>query len=183
MGKAMKRKTPFKRKRNSQAKRKQTLKNKELAKEYGVYIRYWRYKGRKGIYWSLLSEYIRKRDLLNFGTCISCGKEFNDIKQVQAGHYAPAGNCGFALLFDERNINAECPSCNNPVFSSGKLIPYRANLVKRYGEDYVKKLDEEYSNKEVTKEWSQGEYDKKIKELQGKIEKLNEEIGKKLRGN
>lgn len=156
------------------------LRNKALADEYGIKMRYWRYDGRKGIFWSLFSQYIRKRDLLRFGTCVSCGKTFFDIREVQAGHYAPAGNCGFKLLFDERNVNAECPTCNNPMFSSGKLIPYRTNLVNRYGEKWVKKLDAEYKNQTITKEWGQAEYDNKIKELIAKNKELDEEISKKL---
>ncbi len=172
---------PFKRK--VRPKKKVTDKNKALAEEYGVQMTYWRYKGRKGIYWNLISQYIRKRDLKNWGRCISCDGVFTKVSQVQAGHYAPAGNCGFRLLFDERNINAECPKCNNPKFSPGKLIQYRANLVKRYGEDWVKQLDSEYTHKEMMKEYSQGEYDIKIKELQDKIKELDEENNQEHTGD
>lgn len=170
-----KRKTP-----SSKARKSKKDKDKELANEYGVRMTYWRYKGRKGIYWSLFSEYIRKRDLLNWGRCISCDSPFEAIKQVQAGHYAPAGNCGFKLLFDERNVHAECPKCNNPHFSPGKLIQYRQNLVKRYGEDWVKQLDEDYTHKTIMKEWTQREYDKEIKKLKSKIKELDEKINNKL---
>lgn len=162
--------------------RKKLERNKALADEYGVRMKYWRYDGRKGIFWSLFSQYIRKRDLLKFGKCVSCGTQFFDIREVQAGHYAPAGSCGFALLFDERNVNAECPRCNNPVFSSGKLIPYRTNLVNRYGEKWVKKLDYDYQHQTITKEWTQSQYDNKIKELIVKNEELDEKINKKLGG-
>jgi DNA-directed RNA polymerase subunit RPC12/RpoP len=150
-------------------------KDTALAEEYGVKMTYWRYKGRKGIYWSLLSEYVRRRDYMTYGTCISCGRKFTSWRESQAGHYAPAGNCGFALLFDKRNINGECAPCNNPVFSSGKLIPYRANLVKRYGEKAVKKLDEEYRVKKTMKEWTQGEYHEEILKLQEEIKKLGDD--------
>lgn len=178
-GKPLKRKTPL---RRSGFKKRRGSKDNELAKKYGVKMTYWRYKGRKGIYWALFSEYVRKRDLINHGSCISCGNPYTEIKQVQAGHYAPAGNCGFKLLFDDRNVHAECPKCNNPHFSPGKLIQYRQNLVKRYGEEWVKQLDDEYTNKEIFKEWGQREYDKKIKELQNKIKLLDEEISEKFGG-
>ncbi len=149
-------------------------KQKELEDLYGVKLNYRRYVGRKGIYWFLLSKYIRVRDFKKFGTCISCGKKFGKWEEAQAGHYAPAGDCGFALLFDKRNINAECPPCNNPRFSPGKLIPYRSNLVKRYGEEYVREIDELYRlrRSQTTKEWTQKEYDIKIKELQEEIRQL-----------
>lgn len=162
----------WKRKRKS-SKKTTTAKDKELAEEYGVTLSYWRYKGRKGIYWSLVSEFVRKRDFYKYGTCISCGGDFNRWQDSQAGHYAPAGNCGFKLLFDLRNINGECAKCNHPTWSPGKLIPYRDNLVKRHGKKMVEKLDQDYFHKETTKEWSQLEYDKEIKKLQNKIKRLD----------
>lgn len=145
---------------------------KELEELYGMKMTYWRYKGLKGLYWNLVSQYVRRRDFNKFGTCISCGKLFQDWHDSQAGHYAPAGNCGFSLLFDFKNINAECPPCNNPKFSPGKLIPYRANLVKRYGEAHVKRLDQRYYQKEMMKEWTQKEYDIEIRKLQKKLQKM-----------
>lgn len=149
-----------------------TKKDKELEAQYGLKMSYWRYKGLKGIYWFLISQYVRRRDFEKYGTCISCGKRFGDWHESQAGHYAPAGNCGFSLLFDPKNIHGECPACNNPRISPGKLIPYRANLVKRYGEAFVKKIDARYSKKEMMKEWTQLEYDKEIRKLIKKLQKM-----------
>lgn len=151
-------------------------KDKELAELYGEKLTYWRYKGLKGIYWHLISKYVRLRDFIKYGTCISCGRKFEKWNDAQAGHYAPAGNCGFALLFDKRNINAECASCNNPRFSPGKLIPYRSNLVKRYGEKYVKEIDEAYSKKVMMKEYSKLEYDREIKTLQEEVKELETKL-------
>ncbi len=162
-------------------KKKDNSSDKELAEELGLSIKYWRYKGRKGIYWYLFSEYVRKRDLFNWGRCISCDKEFGNIREVQAGHYAPAGNCGFGLLFDEMNVHAECAKCNNPLFSPGKLILYRRNLIDRYGEDEVLKLDERYCKKAPTKEWTQLQYIDEIEKLMAKTKKIDEEISKKLK--
>lgn len=150
-------------------------KEKLLEEQYGVKPTYYRYAGKKGIYWYLLSMYVRMRDFNKYGTCISCGKPFNTWKDSQAGHYAPAQNCGFDLLFDKMNIHGECPKCNNPVFSGGKLIPYRANLVIRYGEDFVKELDARYAAKKTMKEWTSKEYDIEIRKLQDDIETLNEQ--------
>lgn len=151
---------------------KKAEKRRELEELYDVSLSYWRYEGRKGVYWHVLSQYIRMRDFFTYGTCISCGKKFNTWKDSQAGHYAPAGNCGFGLVFDKRNIHGECPPCNNPVFSSGKLIPYRTNLVKRYGEEWVKQLDEDYKAKRFAKEWNQKEYDSEIRKLQAELAEL-----------
>jgi hypothetical protein len=159
--------------------------DKELAAEYGLKLKYWRYKGRKGIYWSLFSEYVRKRDFYKYGTCVSCGLKFSKWTQAQAGHYAPAQNCGFDLLFDPMNVHAECAGCNNPLFSPGKLITYRKRLVERYGEQEVNKLDDRYEHKQIVKEWSQLEYDSEILKLQDKIKELDgdKDTSKKQRGN
>lgn len=125
-----------------------------------------RYTGRKGIYWYLLSLYTRKLDFMMFGTCISCGKEVESYQEFDAGHYAPAGNCGFDLLFDRLNVNGECKGCN--AFDSGHLIGYEKNLRTRYGNKRVDDLKQRYldRHKTITKEWTQIEYDTKIKELQ-----------------
>jgi hypothetical protein len=145
---------------------------KKLEEEYGVKLSYWRYEGRKGVYWSLLSEYIRRRDFYKYGTCVTTGTKFNTWKDSQAGHYAPAGDCGFNLLFDKRNIHGESAKSNNPFFSPGKLIPYRAELVRRYGEKWVKQLDADYKARHFKKEWSQGEYHIEILKLQEELAEL-----------
>lgn len=138
-----------------------------LQQEYGLRITYWRYRGLKGVYWHLVSQVVRRRDFERWGTCVSCGRRFSHWRESQAGHYAPADNCGFNLLFDLDNIHAECPSCNNPRFSPGKLIPYRGTLVRRYGEEYARSLDERYEarHRTQTKEWSQKEYDERIRTI------------------
>lgn len=132
-----------------------------------------RYTGRKGIYWYLLSLYTRKRDFEEFGTCISCNKEVESYQDFDAGHYAPAGNCGFALLFLKININGECKGCN--AFDSGHLIGYEQGLRTRYGDIVTEGLKTIYINKHqtITKEWTQIEYDTKIKELQQELSKYN----------
>lgn len=134
-----------------------------------------RYKGIKGKFWAVFSEYIRKRDFKKYGTCITCGKHFTDWRESQAGHFAPAGNCGFALLFDERNVNAECSYDN--AFNSGHLIQYKTNLIKRYGKKFMDKLEDDYNASryrgKTTKEWSKKEYEAKIEEYKEKITMLD----------
>lgn len=134
-----------------------------------------RYKGVKGKYWTLLSEYVRKRDFIKYGKCITCGKKVNDWRELQAGHFAPASNCGFGLLFDTDNVHGECPYDNG--FNEGHLIHYKTNLIKRYGEEFVSKLESRYNNSRykgiTTKEWSKSEYEEKIIELKEKIRKLD----------
>lgn len=130
-----------------------------------------RYRGIKGKFWQVFSEFIRRRDTKRFGgKCIACRR----IRKLQAGHFAPASNCGFSLLFDERNVNGECAYCNS--FDSGHLIPYRSGLVERYGEAWVVQLETEYNASrykgKITKEWPKAIYQAKIEEYKEKINNL-----------
>ncbi len=134
-----------------------------------------RYKGPKGRLWKVFAEFIRLRDSINHGTCITCGQR-KTYEELQAGHFAPAGNCGFALLFDERNVHGECSYDN--AFNSGHLIHYKTNLARRYGESFVSQLEERYNDSryrgKTTKEWSKKEYEAKIIEYKEKIKVLKE---------
>jgi hypothetical protein len=176
----LKRRTPLRAKTQWRPVRKPMKRGRIKAKRgatpatYGLKLSYRRYKGLKGIYWHLLSEYVRRRDFKAFGRCISCNRIFTAWNEAQAGHYAPAGNCGFDLLFDPRNIHAECAACNSPTISPGKLIFYRMNLIARYGDDYVLDLDSRYRESKMgktTKQWTQLEYDGHIRALQALIAK------------
>lgn len=133
-----------------------------------------RYKGIKGKLWKVFSEFIRKRDHQKYGSCITCGKS-KAYEELQAGHYAPAGNCGFALLFDERNVHGECNYDN--AFNAGHLIQYRTNLERRYGRDFVQDIEERYNDSryrgKTTKEWDKKTYETKILYYKEKIKELN----------
>jgi hypothetical protein len=91
--------------------------------------------------WSAVSLFVVARDTkLHGGRCIACGQ----ICKLQAGHFAPASNCGLGLLFDEDNIHGECEYDN--AFNSGHLIGYKTGLIHRYGEPYATKLEERYND-------------------------------------
>lgn len=124
-----------------------------------------RYTGRKGIYWYLLSIKVRRRDFERFGACVNCGAKVDDWRHLQGGHFISASKCGFALLFDEMNVHGECPGCN--AYDKQKL-GYERNLDLRYGPGTAKQLKDRYwDSKKITpmKEWSQLEYDRKIREM------------------
>jgi hypothetical protein len=132
-----------------------------------------RYKGLKGKFWKVFAQYIRRRDYLKYGKCIVCNQP-KTYEELQAGHYAPAGNCGFALLFDENNVHGECAYDN--AFNSGHLIGYRRSLETRYGRAFVNRLEEKYNDSrykgKTTKEWSKKEYEEKIALYQAKLQAL-----------
>ncbi len=147
-----------------------------LMREYGLpdtmvkagkkALRY-RQPAEKGIYWYWFARFIRMRDAYKWGRCISCDQP-KTFSELQAGHFAPARDCGFAMLFDQANVHGECGGCN--AYDEAHLWGYEKNLDKRYGADTGKALRVRYEmrNSVITKEWSRYEYAKqipKIKEL------------------
>jgi len=134
-----------------------------------------RYEGLKGIYWHVVSQFVRQRDFKMWQRCISCNKWMQNWEDLQAGHFIAAGNGGFALLFDLRNINGECGGCNG--FDQNHLIGYERHLDERYGPGTAQKLKDEYTaSKQVgaptVKAWNDKEYVIKIRELQGALAAL-----------
>ncbi len=101
--------------------------------------------------WHQFSIFIRLRDCLRtmgtkeVGKCVSCGKVVK-IKECDAGHYISRSIS--STLFDERNVNLQCKSCNS--FPDGITFDkYRQELIKRYGDGVVIELEE--TAKEIKK--------------------------------
>lgn len=91
-------------------------------------------------------KYIRIRDA-NDG-CISCGT--GQSANFQAGHYKKA-ELFRGSIFDEINTNKQCYKCN--VYLSGNESGYREGLVKKYGEEATKEL-EQRANKNRAYDWN-----------------------------
>ena len=68
--------------------------------------------------------------------CISCGKVMH-WKEAQGGHFIPRAVRATELEPD--NIWPQCPQCNG--VRKGNPIPYRYNLVRKIGEERVKRLE------------------------------------------
>jgi len=79
------------------------------------------------------NEYIRLRD--RHEACINCGS----WRTLQAGHFYPASSYQ-GLRFDEDNVNGECLKCNF-YDSQSHAYKYRANLIKKIGEDRFNQLE------------------------------------------
>ncbi len=132
-----------------------------------------RYEGLKGVYWNVVSEYVRRRDFSMWGTCVSCGKKMESWRQMQGGHFIAAGTGGFELLFDMTNIHGECGYCNG--FDQNHLIGYEQTLEKRYGKGTASLLKKKYLKSRhgtPQKVWGDKEFDKAIRHLQGELNNL-----------
>src|SRR5690606_28219353 len=60
--------------------------------------------------------------------------------KLQGGHYI--GRASFATRWNWKTVNAQCQKCNAksgpPIYGlSGNPVGYRAELVRRYGEEQV----------------------------------------------
>lgn len=129
-----------------------------------------RYIGLKGIYWHVVSEYVRRRDFQLYGRCVSCNKKVENWRDLQGGHFIAASNCGFALLFDLQNVNGECGGCN--AFDQNHLVGYERNLDARYGNGTAELLKKRYLKSRwgtPVKAWNDRQYDAAIRQLQGEL--------------
>lgn len=86
-------------------------------------------------------------------------------RDLDAGHYVPAGECGFGLLFNETNVHGQCKKCNR--FQGGRQALYTFALDRKFGTGFGESL---WSKKwGINKEWSKLEYEDKIIEYKDKI--------------
>lgn len=124
-----------------------------------------RYRGIKGILWYWTSIQVRQDDFKKYkGECVDmCGRVAEHWWDFDCGHFVPAANCGFGLLFDRANLHGQMKVCNNPRFSPHSLIGFALGLDKRYGKGTAEALFKR--KQEKTKEWSRQEYEKRIKLL------------------
>lgn len=93
--------------------------------------------------------WIRKRD--DGKPCISCQTHSSPV--WDAGHFYPAGQYS-GLIFDETNVHKQCRHCN--TFRHGSLIEYRGGLILRYGEQYLKELEDK-ADRLRNKKWTRDE--------------------------
>ena len=120
----------------------------------------------KGVYWYWFSIEVRTRDVETHGVCISCGKPIT-VDTAQAGHFIAASVGGRDLLFDPRNVNAECGRCN--AFDEGHLLGYERRLDERYGKGTAQGLKDRYwqykESQTPLKDWKGSEYADMIRSL------------------
>ena len=121
----------------------------------------------------IISRFIRLRDCLrttgspDYAECITCG-ETKEYRLLDAGHFMSRQYN--ATLYDERNIHAQCKSCN--VWKSGDVLEHGRQIDLLYGEGIAEEL--EYLAKLTTKKFTIPELEQLKKDFLKKIEKLNE---------
>jgi hypothetical protein len=119
-------------------------------------------------FWTIFSEYIRRRDadFNGYVACCSCGK-VKHWKQMDAGHYI-AKNEGLAIYFEEKNVHSQCRWCNYNMHARAQQ--YALFLIRRYGPQILEELD--WKSKQRI-QIHDNEYLKFIELYKEKIKKLN----------
>lgn len=82
--------------------------------------------------WKAFSSYIRERDKYK---CITCNKK-GDKYNIHAGHFISRTKT--AILFDERNVHAQCNGCN--TYYGGRWDDYYERMQKLYGQKVIDEL-------------------------------------------
>lgn len=135
-------------------------------------VRSRRYTGIKGCLWAIFSDYIRLRDFLKYGRCVSCPHRFENWRDGDAGHYISVTRGNWHTLFDERNVNLQCKRCNNPKWTPDASIPYRVELERRWGVGVADEL-EALAKRRDGKAYSTLEYGRNITIYKEKFDILN----------
>lgn len=93
--------------------------------------------------WRLVTDYVRIKDFLRYGDCISCGHKFTSWQEAQGGHYRAYSKCKGMRKFDDLNVFAQCQFCNSRMnddkFEGGRR--FAENIVARYGEITLMKIN------------------------------------------
>ena len=112
----------------------------------------------------IFSKYIRERDR-NGDTfvCCSCGAT-KPYEQADAGHFI--NRRWMAVRWDERNVHAQCRSCNR--FDEGNGSGYTRFMMRRYGDNVIDILEAS----KVSYKWADYELDILIQEYQAKYKSI-----------
>ena len=98
-----------------------------------------------------VNSYIRARD--KGKPCISCDCAETDKGvggHFDAGHYRSRGSAPH-LRYNVLNIFGQCKKCN--LYLSGNYSEFRKGIIKRYGKEYVERIESLYYSKKYTREY------------------------------
>lgn len=112
--------------------------------------------------WPIFSKYIRQRDADEDGiaTCITCGVR-KPWQQMDAGHFVSRN--AKAIKYDERNVHAQCKSCNG--FHGGMAFVYGQRIDEMYGKGTAEDLE---AQRHSISGWTQEYLEELIKEYKEK---------------
>lgn len=71
-----------------------------------------------------------------YARCPTCGRVYR-AKELTVGHYITRARR--VTRWDRRNVELQCVRCN--IYQRGKPVEFREYLVKKWGEDVVRRLE------------------------------------------
>lgn len=121
--------------------------------------------------WKVFSEYIRRKDADIDGnvTCITCYTK-KHWKQMDAGHFVSRN--AKAIKYDERNVHAQCKSCNG--FHGGMSFVYGQRIDVLYGAGTAEDLE---AQRHSISGWTTSYLEALIEEYKTKLSKLDRKRG------
>jgi len=122
--------------------------------------------------WAILSDYVRMRDFLTYKKCVSSGKIIQSWRDTDAGHFESMGGNGASVGFYHLNIHAQS-KIDNKISSMATGAKYRDELIARYGESVLSKIQEKKRETIKADEWY---FISKIEETYGMFVKLKKEF-------
>lgn len=145
---------------------------KETMPWYGGIVRKNRYSDQvKDKAWSLLSDYVRCRDVAKYGTCVATGERINNWRDCDAGHYYNMGAYGALLGFDDMNVHAQSKRSNMlSSFSDGPA--FKEEIIRRHGKEEFERISK---LKGATVKADEIFFIGKLKDTWGKFQKLKGE--------
>jgi len=116
----------------------------------------------------LINQYARMRDERERGlVCCTCGHTGG---QFDGGHFLPTSGYS-AIRYNTNQIHLQCKKCNR--FNGGMSKEYREFMIKKYGLEYVEKLE---ATKNIQRTYTVEYYQKLIRVVKKKIKTLQKKI-------
>ena len=122
----------------------------------------------------VFSKFIRLRDSDDNGYCycITCGEPVNWKYECDAGHFVVRGK--LIHRFNEKNVHAQCKSCNNKDWNQGEQYLHGKAIDEKYGEGTA---DELMQTRNTFIKMSQHDFESLRLKYQIKVDDLRKEKG------
>lgn len=91
--------------------------------------------------WVITSEYVRMRDFIKYGYCVSCRMKIENWRMSDPAHFHSFAGNGALSGFNLMNIHMSCKFCNawRGAVAGHEMAE---ELISRYGENILNELNE-----------------------------------------
>ncbi len=91
--------------------------------------------------WVITSQFVRMRDYIKYGYCVSCKKPCSVWQETDPAHFHSFAGSGAMSGFNLMNIHMSCKYCNG---FRGAVAGHEMaqEIVMRYGKDIIKELND-----------------------------------------